>query len=85
MKIRVKFRYIMLLFLVFPPFTLQALTPRETIVQLLKEYSPTGYYIVDGYEKTPDEEISRYMKWKKRRMISWSLEEGIPGTAFLDP
>jgi len=44
-----------------------ALSTRETLLKFLKDYSPDGYDIVNGYEKTPDEEIARHMTWKKKK------------------
>jgi len=52
--------------MLFTPST-HARSTRDTVLHLLKEYSPDGYHIVDGYEKTPDDEITRHMKWKKKK------------------
>lgn len=68
-KIIIRFTVLVLFILVFQ-FQSQAsqdLSPRETILQLLKNYSPTGYYIVDQYEKIPEEVEFKYMKWKKKK------------------
>lgn len=44
-----------LLLLLFSPIQVQALSPEETVLQLLKDYSPTGYYIVSRYLNAPTE------------------------------
>ena len=35
-----------------------ARSTRDTVLQLLKDYSPDGYHIVGSYENTPDDEIA---------------------------
>jgi hypothetical protein len=40
---------VFLLFIFLLQFQSLALSSRETILQLLKDYSPTGYYIVNFY------------------------------------
>ncbi len=40
---------------------------RETIIQLLKSYSPTGYYIVNTYETIPVDFELKVMKWKTKK------------------
>lgn len=67
MKTIIKALCIFVLFILILLSPIQALSPRETVLQLLKEYSPTGYYIVDQYEKTPEETEFKYMKWKTKK------------------
>jgi hypothetical protein len=55
---------VFLLFVFLFQFQSLALSPRETILQILKEHSPTGYYIVDQYEKAPEE--VEFKDWKQK-------------------
>ena len=55
---------VFLLYLLFLQTESRALSPRETILQLLKDYSPTGYYIVNQYETAPEE--VEFQKWKTK-------------------
>lgn len=56
-----------------------ALSPRETIMQLLKDYSPTGYYIVNQYETAPEDvEFQRWKtKFKKSDFMSFVRGDAI--------
>lgn len=46
--------------------SIQAAATRETVLQILKDYSPDGFYIVDSFEKTWEElRASGFRKWSR--------------------
>lgn len=55
---------VFLLLFLFLQTESRAMSPGETILQLLKDYSPTGYYIVNQYETAPEE--VEFQKWKTK-------------------
>lgn len=48
---------VLFILLAVPIGSAASISDRESILQLLKEYSPTSYYLIDQYEKTPMESV----------------------------
>lgn len=67
MKSILKRLVVLSLLTLFPQFATLALSPRDTLLQLLKDYSPTRYSIVNQYETFPLEIELKYMKWKTKK------------------
>ncbi len=72
---------VFLLFFLFLQTESWALSPRETILQILKDYSPTGYYIVNQYETAPEEVEFKEWKW---RIKKHDFMEFVSGDTIVD-
>lgn len=64
MKNPLKLALIFILFTAIWPMQTHASSTRETVLQLLKDYSPDSYYMIDQYFKMP-EVIEKYFNSKK--------------------